>query len=137
MHGAIAERVGMTHQPGHSLLVFKYPRNLFCGKSALLQEPHLPAALPEVPGQICPELFFTHLSDPLPPLIIIGLDTQADEISINTPLPQFGMNFLRPGAALEAGIDKGFCKTCITQQPVSFKISHRGLDHACIKTAGG
>jgi len=86
----------VTLAPPRVLLVLENPRNLLSGKAALLQEPHLPAALPEVPGQVRAELFFSHLPDPLLPLIIKGLDTQVDETGINTPLPQFGMNFLRP-----------------------------------------
>ena len=118
------------------LVIFKGAANLFRGESALLQKPHLPAAFLEIARRFPAKLFLAHFPCPLQPLPGNGLHAHTDEGIIDAPLPQFRMDFLRTGAFLKTGINKGLGKATVAQQAIGDQRSDRDFDNIGVEAAG-
>ena len=73
---------------GSSITTPEYPLDLLAGKSALLEETHLPGAFLVVGWQLWPETFFTNLLYQLRPVEVGSVEAFGNEPVINSTLAQ-------------------------------------------------
>jgi len=100
--------------------------NLILGITPLLQEPGLPGALLEIPGQTEAETLGAGRTGPFGPNLSIGIHKRPGHPVVNAAFAQFRLDTQRAKTSVNAGMNVLLCEPRIAQGPLLHQLLYYG-----------